>query len=116
MIPVNITCEAERGTGTAGEWVPLVRVNGETVWRGRPVAAAAEAEGVALGYVRYALGGALINAPEPPAGQPGGDAGAARPLGQSLEEVVEGLRREVADGVQRVTDFIERGEWRRFLP
>gem|GEM_PF-6098960 len=125
MIPVTITCEAEAGeAGAAGgaTWLPVLRVNGDTVWRGRPVGSPDEAEGVALGYLRYALGGALLGTgpggqgPADPEGEATEGPAGERPLGDSLEEVVEGLRREVADGVQRIQDFIERGEWRRFLP
>ncbi|HWH15393.1 MAG TPA: hypothetical protein VNT51_11660 [Miltoncostaeaceae bacterium] len=122
MIPVTITCEAEARETSGpqeGAWLPVLRVNGETVWRGRPVSGADEAEGVALGYLRYALGGALLGgepATPPPTGEESEGAGGERPLGESLEDVVEGLRREVADGVQRLQEFIDRGEWRRFLP
>lgn len=123
MIPVTITCEAEPRPAEAGGqagFTPVVRLNGEAVWRGRAVPTAGEAEQVALGYLRYAIGGALMG---PADGRGGGEAGpgeaapdGAVPLAQSIDHVMDGLRREIADSMQRLQDFIDGGEWRRFLP
>lgn len=123
MIPVTITCEAEPRPAEAGEearFTPVVRLNGEAVWRGRPVTTAGEAEQVALGYLRYTIGGTLMG---PADGRGGGEAdpgqaapGGAVPLAQSIDQVMDGLRREIADSMQRLQEFIDGGEWRRFLP
>lgn len=123
MIPVSLTCEVESVTSAEPEatqrYRPVIRVNGDTVWRGRPVDDPGEAESVALGFLRYSLGGLLIGPHEDdaaPSGTPGGDAPNAAPLATSLDQVVEGLRREITDGMQRLQDFIDGGEWKRFLP
>lgn len=123
MIPVSFTCEAEHlpaeGPGGHERYRPVIRVNGDVVWRGRPVDDPAEAEQVALGYLRYAIGGMLLAPDDRPgaaAGGPEEPAPGAVPLSASLDQVVEGLRREISDSMQRLQEFIDGGEWRRFLP
>lgn len=121
MIPVTITCEAEPVDAVPSgpeRFRPVLRVNGETVWAGAPVAGAEEAQRVALACLRYRLGGILGGADERHATgtQEAADDGEPVPLSASVDQLVEGLRREVADGMQRIQDFIDGGEWKRFLP
>ena len=123
MIPVQLTCESEP-IPTAGPTTeahrPLIRLNGEAMWRGRPEASAEDAERVALAYLRYTLGGALGDPagadrrfqppPQEPAGEP-----ADAPAAQLLSDAVDALGAEVVDALKRVNAFLESGEWKRFL-
>lgn len=120
MIPVTITCEAEPMEGTpsgAAGFRPVLRLNGEAIWSGDALPGADEAERVALACLRYRLGGLLTGAEMPPPPREGDAADAEPvPIATSVDQLVEGLRREVADGMQRIQDFIDGGEWKRFLP
>jgi len=124
MIPVQLTCESEPiltsdPAPAAGAHRPLIRLNGEPIWRGRPEPTPEEAERVALAYLRYALGGALGGDPvgrgphfAPP---PEEEATADDPAADLLNEAVEALGVELADALKRVNRFLESGEWKRFL-
>lgn len=123
MIPVQLTCESEpipaADPSSAGAHRPLVRLNGETIWRGRPEPSPEEAERVALAYLRYALGGALGGDPAgdeprfapPPREEATADGSAAA----YLNEAVDALGAEVVEALKRVNRFLESGEWKRFL-
>jgi hypothetical protein len=124
MIPVQLTCESEPipsagPTHDAGAHRPLIRLNGEPIWRGRPERTPEDAERVALAYLRYALGGALGGDPAggaprfaPPQEE---EATAENPAAAFLNEAVDALGAEVADALRRVNAFLESGEWKRFL-
>jgi hypothetical protein len=123
MIPVQLTCESEPITTAdpaAEGHRPLIRLNGEAIWRGRPEATADDAERVALAYLRYTLGGALGDPAgadrrfQPPPGEPAGEAADA-PAAQLLSDAVDALGAEVVDALKRVNAFLESGEWKRFL-
>jgi hypothetical protein len=125
MIPVQLTCESEpipsAGPATdAGVHRPLIRLNGEPIWRGRPEPTAEAAERVALAYLRYALGGALGG--DAPAGgeprfapPPREESTAENSATALLGEAVDALGAEVVDALKRVNAFLESGEWKRFL-
>lgn len=119
MIPVQLTCESERVPPAGGDeglrHRPLIRLNGQALWRGRPEPTAQDAERVALAYLRYALGGALTGPADPPVGS--ASAQEPRPTGvaDALAEAVETLGRELEGALRRVGDFLERGDWRRFM-
>ena len=121
MISVELTCDsvevpAEPGSAEAPRFRPVIAANGQRLWEGRPEPSAEDAERVALAYLRYALGGLLhdpaASRPEPPKG-----AAAEEPpaVATAVTEVVEAFARDVVGAVRRVGDFLERGDWRRFL-
>ena len=122
MIPVHLTCESEDIAAEEREadglrHRPVIRLNGEPVWRGRPERSAADAERVALSYLRYVFSGVMS---DPTAGDvrtppPGEPAGAARPSAAVLGEAVEALGTEVLGALKKVSDFLESGDWKRFL-
>jgi hypothetical protein len=124
MIPVQLTCESEPiptadPAPAAGAHRPIIRLNGEPIWRGRPEPTPEEAERVALAYLRYALGGALGG--DPAGGEPRftpppkEEATADNPAAAFLTEAVDALGAEVVDALKRVNQFLESGEWKRFL-
>jgi hypothetical protein len=118
MIPVQITCEArevppaERVDPERDRFWPVLMVNGAHVWRGRPQPTEHEAEAVALGYVRYTLGGG-----PPPPGEPGDTPpdGEPRSSADAVTDALEAIRRDLTDAVDRATKFIESGEWKRLF-
>lgn len=109
MIPVELTCES-RPDGAGGH-APVIAVNGREVWEGRPEPTAEDAERVALDYLRFALGGPLGGPPEGGAPPPGRE----EPPGSGLTDAVEALGRELTGALRQIGDFLERGDWRRFL-
>ena len=125
MIPVQLTCESEpipaaAPAPEAGAHRPLIRLNGEAIWRGRPEATAEDAERVALAYLRFTLGGALGDPAgeerrfQPPPREPAREPADA-PAAQLLSDAVDALGAEVVDALKRVNAFLESGEWKRFL-
>jgi hypothetical protein len=125
MIPVQLTCESEpipSANPAADAHRPLIRLNGEPIWRGRPEPTPEDAERVALAYLRYSLGGALggdsatgggprfAPPPKEEAGEPAENSATA-----FLSEAVDALGAEMVDALKRVNAFIESGEWKRFL-
>jgi hypothetical protein len=93
----------------------VIAVNGSPLWQGRAERSPEEAERVALAYLRYALGGVLGGPTEPPGGSgPQADRN-PMPTQDALVEAFEALSREVRGALKRATDFIESGEWKRFL-
>jgi hypothetical protein len=120
MIPVQLTCEAhelEPGQRTDEQrYEPVVALNGDVVWRGRPEPSAPDAERVALAYLRYALGGVLgapgaSEGPPPPREEPPPSGGSA----EGVAEALDALGQEVRGALKRAGEFLERGDWRRFL-
>jgi hypothetical protein len=109
VIPVELTCES-RPDGAGGH-APLIAINGRQVWEGRSEPTAEDAERVALDYLRFALGGTLGGPPDaaPPRGpeEPSATSG--------LTGAVEALGRELSGALREIGDFLERGDWRRFL-
>jgi hypothetical protein len=122
MIPVHLTCEsedipaAERTEGALAH-MPVIRLNGDPLWRGRPERSAADAERVALAYLRYVLGGALGDpgAAETRFTPPEEEPPKAKPTGDAVGEAVEALGTELLGAIRRVSEFLEKGDWRRFL-
>jgi hypothetical protein len=121
MIPVQLTCESEeialheRDEDGLGHR-PVIRLNGEPLWRGRAEQSAADAERVALAYLRYVLGGAMA---DPAAAEarfaPREEEAPARPSAAVLGEAVEAIGSEVIGALRKVSAFIENGDWKRFL-
>jgi len=120
MITVKLTCgsqeiAAEPGAEDGPSYRPVIAANGQEVWLGRPEPTAEDAERVALAYLRYALGG-LLEGPADSRREPGaGEAAGPLPGAAAVTEAMEGVAREVVGALRRVGDFLERGEWRRFL-
>jgi hypothetical protein len=119
MTMVNITCtaieEAAQEAGAAPGYVPAISVEGEVVWRGKALSGPEEAERVALDYLRYGLGG-LLMAPEAPAGAPPrADEAERKSVPAAADELVDRVREELLEGLRRITQFLESGDWRRFL-
>jgi len=122
VIPVHLTCESEdiavEERGADGlRHRPVIRLNGEPVWRGKAERSAEDAERVALSYLRYALSGVMS---DPTAGDvrmppPDEPAGAGRPSAAVFGEAVEVLGNEVLGAIKKVSDFLESGDWKRFL-
>jgi hypothetical protein len=127
MIPVQLTCESEPIASadgpSGGGHRPLIRLNGEPIWRGRPEPTPEDAERVALAYLRYSLGGGgALGADAAGAGAAGfapPPTGEGEPADTSaaafLSEAVDALGAEMVDALKRVNAFIESGEWKRFL-
>jgi hypothetical protein len=122
MITVELTCEsleiaAEPGaeSSNAPRYRPVIAINGQRVWHGRPEPTAEDAERVALAYLRYALGG-VLGAPADARREAGeGEEPSPPPGVAAVTEAMEALAREMVGALRRVGDFLERGEWRRFL-
>jgi hypothetical protein len=120
VIPVHLTCESEdiapeEREADALRHRPVIKLNGEPVWRGRPERSAEDAERVAISYLRYALSGVMSDPTAadvrmPPPGDTHG-----RPSAAVLGEAVEALGNEVLGALKRVSDFLESGDWKRFL-
>jgi hypothetical protein len=121
MISVQLTCDsvevpAEPGSVEGPRYRPVIAANGQRLWEGRPEPSAEDAERVAMAYLRYALGGLLqdpaASRPEPPKGDAAEE---PPPAAVAVTEAVEALARDVVGALRRVGDFLERGDWRRFL-
>src|SRR5690348_12628480 len=125
VIPVQLTCESEDIAVEEREadglrYRPVIRLNGEPVWRGKPERSAADAERVALSYLRYSLSGVMSDPTAgdvrmPPPGEPQGEPHGGRPSAAVLGEAVELLGTEVLGALKKVSDFLESGDWKRFL-
>jgi hypothetical protein len=120
LIPVHLTCETEEIAAEDREadglrHRPVIKLNGEPLWRGRPERSAEDAERVAVSYLRYVLSGVMSDptapdAPFTPRGEP-----QARPSAAILGEAVEAIGTEVMGALKKVSDFLESGDWKRFL-
>ncbi len=116
MIPVQITCEAREvpvpERQDDGRFWPVLTVNGAEVWRGKAQPTEREAEAVALGYVRYTLGGG----PPPPGGPAPADPEAdLRSSAAAVTDALEAIRRDLTEAVEKATKFIESGDWKRLF-
>ncbi len=119
MTTVELSCGSEPVPAGAegGDQAhrPVIAVDGQAVWRGRPEPTPEDAERVALAYLRYALGGLLAGPPDQigPGGPP--DEPGAKDPADLAAEALETLGREVAGALRRFGDLLESGDWRRFL-
>jgi hypothetical protein len=120
LIPVHLTCESEDIAAHEREadglrHRPIIRLNGEPVWRGRPERSPEDAERVAVSYLRYALSGVMSDPTAADVRMPPPDEPQARPSAAVLGEAVEALGTEVLGALKKVSDFLESGDWKRFL-
>jgi hypothetical protein len=120
LIPVHLTCESEEIAAEEREadglrHRPAIKLNGEPVWRGRPERSAEDAERVAVSYLRYVLSGVMSDPTATDVRFPPREEPQARPSAAILGEAVEALGTEVLGALKKVSDFLESGDWKRFL-
>ena len=120
MIPVHLTCESEDIAAAEREadglrHRPVIKLNGDAVWRGRPERSPEDAERVAVSYLRYVLSGVMSDPTAADVRMPPREEPQARPSAAILGEAVEVIGSEVLGALKKVSDFLESGDWKRFL-